>query len=274
MHFHTLSFSEGHPARQPAPLCRKLLRAYNRIVEPLQLAAIFLLAVFASGTQASTGFGFGLLIVPPLVLVAGPKDAVVISNVLATALSAFMTAQLRGAVEWRTGFVLLLAAACGMPIGLAVLIWLEPDLLQVVIATSVLLATVALARGFRIPAAGVWADAAVGLMSGALRTSTSMSGPPVVLYLQGQGLPPDRFRATLTAFFLATGLMAIVSFALGARFNEDVGFAVLAGLPALAVGWVVGNAIFARLNERIFRRVVLSVLVASSLIAIAGGVLG
>ncbi|GAB4323071.1 MAG: sulfite exporter TauE/SafE family protein [Dehalococcoidia bacterium] len=274
MYFHILSFSERHPTRQHEALCRKASAAYNRVVEPLQLAAVFVLAVFASGTQASTGFGFGLLIVPPLVLVAGPKDAVVISNVLATALSAFMTTQLRGAIEWRTGLVLLGAAACGMPIGLAVLILLDPDVLQVLIAVSVLVATAALARGFHVRRAGFWADAVVGLMSGALRTSTSMSGPPVVLYLQGQGLSPDRFRATLTAFFLATGLIAITSFTIGARFNEDIVLAVLAGLPALAVGWLVGNAIFARLNDRVFRRVVMSVLVASSLVAIAGGILG
>ena len=264
-------------------LCRKAIAAYNRVVDPLQLAAVFVLAVFASGTQASTGFGFGLLIVPPLVLVAGPKDAVVISNVLATALSAFMTTQLHGAIQWRTGLVLLAAAACGMPIGLAVLILLDPDVLQVLIAVSVLVAaaalrlgdaTAALARGLHVRKAGLWADVVVGLMSGTLRTSTSMSGPPVVLYLQGQELPPDRFRATLTAFFLATGLIAIASFIIGTRFNEDVILAVLAGLPALAVGWVIGNAIFARLNDRVFRRVVMSVLVASSLVAIAGGFVG
>lgn len=264
----------GTLAVNTGTLCQKPQSAYNRLVEPPQLAAIFVLAAFASGTQASTGFGFGLLIVPPLVLVAGPKDAVVISNVLATALSAFMTTRLRGVVEWRTGLVLLAAAACGMPIGLAVLILLDPDVLQVVIALSVLVATAALARGFHLGKAEFWGDALVGLISGALRTSTSMSGPPVVLYLQGQGLSPDRFRATLTAFFLATGLMAIASFVISARFNQDIVLAVLAGLPALAVGWLVGNAIFARLDDRVFRRVVMSVLVASSLVAIAGGIVG
>lgn len=260
--------------RQYAPLCRKRPSAYNRSVEPLQIAAIFLLAVFASGTQASTGFGFGLLIVPPLVLVAGPKDAVVISNVLATALSMFMLTRMRGAVEWRTGLVLLAAATCGMPLGLAVLILLDPDVLQVLIAVSVLVATAALARGLHFHGAGLWGDAMVGLLSGALRTSTSMSGPPVVLYLQGQGLSPDRFRATLTAFFGATGLIALLSFAISSRYNEAIGVAVMAGLPALAVGWVAGNAIFSRLNDRVFRRVVMAVLISSSLLAMVGAVAG
>lgn len=229
---------------------------------------IFLLSAGASVVQAMTGLGFGLMIVPPLVMVVGAKDAVVVSNVLGTVLSAVLLARNHGHVEWRTGAILFASTVVGMPIGLLVLIWIDPDVLQVVIAATVIVFTVLLAKGMQLHSAGLLGDALTGLASGVLRMSTSMSGPPVVIYLQGRGISSERFRATLAAFFTAGGALGIVLFAVGGRLDRDVGLEVLAGSPALAAGIVGGSALYRRVDEGLFRRVVFAVLILSSVLAI------
>jgi uncharacterized membrane protein YfcA len=233
-----------------------------------EAVAVFLLAAGASVVQSLTGLGFGLLIVPPLVLVVGPKDAVVVSNVLATILSGALLVRQHPQVEWRTGTALLVAAIAGMPLGLLVLVVISPGALQVLIAVTVILFTLLLARGLRIHAAGLAGDAVAGLISGVLRTSTSMSGPPVVLYLQGTGMSPDRFRATLAWFFVASGVISIGLFGLAGRLDGRVGAEVAVGFPALAAGLAGGSALYRRVDAALFRRVVFGVLLVSAVLAL------
>jgi len=237
-------------------------------MDPLQALAIFLLAAGAAVVQSLTGLGFGLIIVPPLVMVLGAKDAVVVSNVLGTVLSGVMLTRIHAGVEWRMSLVLLASAVAGMPIGLAILILIDPGLLQVLIASTVIFFTILLTRGMQIHSAGLLGDAVSGVLSGILRMSTSMSGPPVVIYLQGRGLTSDRFRATLAAFFVASGCISIVLFLASGQFSRKIGLELLPGLPALFFGLAVGGALYSRIDELRFRRLVRTVLFASAALAI------
>ena len=47
---------------------------------------------------------------------------------------------------------------------------------------------------------------AAGFLSGVLTTSISVSGPPIVLWLEARGARPEEFRASLAASFLALNL--------------------------------------------------------------------
>ncbi len=237
-------------------------------MDPVEASLVIVLAGLAAFTQSLSGFGFSLFIVPPLALVVGPKDAVVLANALGTAVNLAMIARAHAHIEWRLGFTLLAGAAAGMPLGLFVLVVIDPTPLQVVIAVTVLVSTVLVWRGATLHGAGKLGDVAVGVVSGILNTSTSMSGPPVVLYLQGRGVAPESFRATLAAFFCASSLIAVVLFSVGGRFTSDIVLLAFASLPALGIGWVAGNRVYGRLDPAQFRRVVIGVLLASGVLAL------
>ena len=239
-----------------------------------EAVAIVSLVFAASAVQAATGLGFGLLIIPPLVLVTGVKDAVVISNVLSTALSSLLLFQVHGSVAWPTVMRIFLASCVGMPIGLAVLILADPRVLQVVVAVAVIVFTVLLARGVRLTAAGWHGDAMTGLASGVLRTSTSMSGPPVIIALQGRGMESAVFRGTITAFFVASGVVSVGLLAASGRFHASVLLQVAVALPAVVIGLVVGAALYRRANEQLFRRAVLAILFVSAAVALLAAAVG
>lgn len=236
---------------------------------PIDAVLIFLLAAGASLVQALTGLGFGLMIVPPLILVVGVKDAVVVSNLLGMLLSAGLLLRTHEHVEWRTGLTLLVGAVLGMPLGLAVLIWANPDVLQLVIAVAVIVFTVLLSRGLRIHGGGLAGDGLTGVLSGVLRMSTSMSGPPVVIYLQGKGLGSIPFRATISAFFALSGVVGAALFLVGGQITGDVLREVAVALPALTVGFAGGQVLYARIDEARFRKLVLAVLFTSAALAIS-----
>jgi uncharacterized membrane protein YfcA len=228
----------------------------------------------AALTQAVAGFGFALLLAPPLALLIGPKETVVVSNILSTGLNLVMAARLHEHVDWRLWSRLVAGGLVGMPIGLAMLIWLDPASLKLIIAGSVIVFAVLLMRGLEVHHGGRVGDGLIGVVSGVLNTSTSMSGPPVVLYLQGQGVSPERFRGTLTAYFFVTSLIAVGLLALGGRFDRDAGLAAALAFPALALGWLIGDRIYRRVDRTVFRRLVFVILFASAGIAIFSVVLG
>lgn len=238
-----------------------------------EVAAVVALAGMASFSQSLSGFGFSLLIVPPLALVVGPKEAVVMANLMGMMSSSLTITSMHDAVQWRLGAWLFVSAAVGMPVGLLVLVAVEPAVLQVIIAVTVLVATTLIWRGLHLQAQNRPLDLVAGFLSGVLNTSISMSGPPLVLYLQNRGLTPGQFRATLNAFFLASGITATLLFVIGGRIGSyELGMA-LASLPLVALGWLIGHRIFERLHPAQFRSAVIVVLFASASLALVGAVL-
>lgn len=236
---------------------------------PTALALLGMVA-FAALTQSTAGFGFSLMLVPLLSLLIGPKDTVVTANVLSFVLDIALLSRLRHLVEWRLGIMLFVGALVGMPFGLLLLIWLSPAQLQVLIAVMVILFTILLIRGLRLHGSGRSGDILAGIVSGILNTSTSMSGPPVVLYLQGKEIPQIRFRATLTAYFGAISLIAVGLLSATGHFDRTVGAASLLAIPALIVGGVAGNWLHYRVPERFFRRLIYAILFLSAFSALAG----
>ncbi len=242
-------------------------------VSPLDLALISVLSMLAALPQNVTGFGFALVLAPLFVLFIDADHTVVIVNILAMLTAAAVVWRLRHSIAWGTAGALFAASLAGMPLGLLVLLFVDVDVLQVLIALAVLSGTLALARGLTIGASPRIA-ALAGLAGGFLRTSTSAAGPPIIIYLQGRQLPPDTFRSTGSCFLMTTGVVAFVLYAATGRLDADTGLAVGAALPGIIIGTAVGATLAGRISERWFRRAVIAVLVASALIALTTAFLG
>lgn len=244
--------------------------AINAGVEwPLALAIVVLAAV-AAFIQALSGFGFALFIVPFLAILIGPRDTVLLANLLSTFSGAVQATHLRHSAERRMAGVLMLGSCIGMPIGLAVLLLVDPDVLSLLIAGMVILFTVLLMRGLAMHSAGRIGDFAAGITSGVLNTSTSMSGPPVVLYLQGRGMAPLQFRATIAAFFFVTSSIGVALLLIAGGGKPYVFGAFALCVPAVFAGQRAGNLLFKRVDVVAFRRLVYGILLVSGLVAIVG----
>src|SRR5512143_3814609 len=102
-----------------------------------EIAAVVLLAGMASFSQALSGFGFSLLIVPPLAIVVGPKEAVVLVNLMGMLSSSLTITGMHESIDWRVGAWVFGRSAVGMPFGLLVLVAVTPSVLQVIIAVTV-----------------------------------------------------------------------------------------------------------------------------------------
>ena len=119
-----------------------------------------------------------------------------------------------------------------------------------------------------------WAAPAAGLASGALTTSTTTAGPPVVLYMLARGAPPVQTRDTLTATFI--GFAVHRRGGAGRSAGDDWvphADALAALVPAVVVGHLAGRPVFARIAEHRYEPVLTGVLIATALAGLATALL-
>jgi hypothetical protein len=112
---------------------------------------------------------------------------------------------------------------------------------------------------------------AVGFATGALTTSAGVSGPPLALWLSRCRLGPGQLRDSLSAMFLAIGLIALLALApvLGnAHLHPTV---LLLALGAVLAGHAVGSRAFTRLNPARFEPLLLLVVAAAGVASLVGG---
>jgi uncharacterized membrane protein YfcA len=233
----------------------------------------FAIAALAAFAQSVSGFGSALVAVPLLSVLAGPRAAVVTITALSIAMTALATARERRHVQWRVAGTLAATGLIGMPVGLLLLTSLGPRPLTLLIAALVLVVTVMLASGWSAQP-GPWARRSAGVLSGAMLTSTGMNGPPLVITLHALRLRADAFRATLQAVFCVQDVAAVAGFVAVGQLNRTVLVAVAAGLPGLPMGWLLGDRVFTRIDQHVFRRVVLGMLVVSAVAAGASAIIG
>jgi uncharacterized protein len=222
----------------------------------------------AAMLQSASGFGFSLIAVPIISILVGAKVAVVATDTLAFAIILSIAVSGRRDVQRRVLRVVTIAAVVGMPEGLWILTHVGDRVLSVVIACVVIGLTMLLISGASAPE---WAggDVAAGVVSGVLATSTGTNGPPLVLALHARGVPATEFRATLSAAFVLQDIVAMLGFAVTGQFTAEVWRVVAVGLPGLVVGRLVGDRLFASLDQRRFRAVVLGLLLVTGVLTLA-----
>lgn len=239
------------------------------------VAAIFI-TCGAALCQSLTGFGFALVMVPLLSLAWDVKSAVVTSTVLGTVVLLPLLFEARRHVRLGTAAALVAGSLAGVPAGILLLDWIDPEALKILVGVTVVAASVLVyrVRDVRATRAGVIPAVAAGAVSGILGGSTSMSGPPAVLYLLGTEKDVEAFRGTILAFFLPMSLVTIAGLAVVGRVTPDVVRTSVIALPALVVGLVIGAWLRYRVREELFRLLVLVFLILTSIGVIVSASLG
>jgi uncharacterized protein len=230
----------------------------------LVVAGIILLA---STVHAVTGFGYALVATPLLALTVDPHTAVVATTLSALAMTITIAVRQRQHAEWKVAMIATAGIVVGMPLGLWVYAATSEQVLTALIGVGVLGCTLMVWRRVKVHG-NIPVLVGVGLISGALSTSTGTNGPPMVAAFQGMGYDPNKFRATLAAVFAATSVLSLVGFAVAGQVDTQSIWIGLVGLPVVQLGWFAGNAIFNRIDAERFRKVVLVSLLVSAAVTL------
>lgn len=238
------------------------------------LLLIFLSVLFAGFLQTITGFGYALAAVPLLMFFLSPKDAVMLVLITGVFLKALMIVRTRADGDFRAIMPLFFASVIGALPGSYVLKVVSDETAKIFVGVILVIAAFAMAREchveFKRPKL---VEGLVGMISGFLGSTTSFSGPPIVFYmLNDNSANKESIRANLARFFVLGNIVSIVlGYYFGTLHLAALTTDILISLPALVIGFWLGDKMFNRMDAAVFRRLALWVICLSGLASVGSG---
>ena len=225
---------------------------------PIALAAITLLAAFVNG---ALGYGFSSITVPVALLFLANRvlnPALVLIEVV---LNAYVLWNNRDALPlvWRRVMPMVIGLVPGIVFGTAIVAEVHPGWLRFGTFVALLPLILLQAAGYRRP---IKAERSVSVGFGAglgvLYSVTTISGPPLAIMLNNQGLAKRDFRAALGAVRLAESSMTAVASAYAGLFTANSLSLIPWIVPSIVIGVPMGAYVIQRVRVETFRRICMS----------------
>ncbi len=239
------------------------------IAQALATDGFLLLAfggVLAGLVRGFTGFGTAMVYLPFAAQVLDPVWVLV--TLLVIEISGPIPAIPRAIRDGQPLDVLRLCAGAviGAPIGVAILLALQPAAFRygIAIMTAILLAL--LISGFRyhgrVTQPLIYGT---GALAGLTGSSVGVPGPPVILLYMARPLPIATIRANILLFLFLLHAFMIVLFSVKALVTVEPVMIGLCLMPLYATAILVGSAIFDPRREAVYRWVAYTVIAGSAI---------
>src|SRR5712672_363843 len=219
------------------------------------------IALFAAFVNGAIGYGFSSLTVPLALIFYTNRilnPAVVVVEVFLNLYVLFIN--LNGvAAVWKRVFPILIGLLPGIAVGAFVLASLQPGWIKFGTYIVILPLILVQAAGWRRPIRSTWLiGLPFGTALGILYSVTTISGPPLAILFNNQGLVKSEFRAGLALVRVAeSSVTAIVYYQLG-MFTAESGNLLWVFVPCVAVGVPLGAYVIRHLDAETFRRICMS----------------
>jgi len=224
----------------------------------IALAGITLLAAIVNG---ALGYGFSSITVPVALLFLANRvlnPALVLIEVV---LNAYVLFNNRDAFAnvWRRLMPMVIGLAPGILLGTILITRVNPAWLRFATFVTLLPLILLQAAGYRRPIKSErGAGLAFGSGLGVLYSVTTISGPPLAIMLNNQGLAKRDFRAGLGIVRLAESSMTAVAYAYAGLFTVQSLSLIPLIVPSIVVGVPLGAFIIQRVRPETFRRICMS----------------
>jgi uncharacterized protein len=224
----------------------------------IALAGITLFAAFVNG---ALGYGFSSLTVPVALVFYTNRvlnPAIVVIEVLINLYVLLINLNGVPAI-WRRVFPIVIGLLPGIAVGAFVLASLQPGWIKFGTYTVILPLILLQAAGWRRPIQATWLiGLPFGTALGILYSVTTISGPPLAILFNNQGLVKNEFRAGLALVRVAeSSVTAFVYYQLGLFITESENILMVL-MPSVVVGIPLGAYLIRRLDAETFRRICMS----------------
>ena len=238
----------------------------------LEILVVVIATLCGSTVLSTLGFGIGMVATPILLLIFDPQTAIVTLSPAGTVLSALIAWRHRDHILMRETLPIALLGMAGAFTGVYVLSTSDDQLLKIAIVTLIIPLTI---LSFfnptnlkdRIPfpkVVGPFIGYLVGLMLG----SMAIGGPLLVIFLIVRGWKSYAIRGSMSFFLLCVMVCALIGFVPAGLYGEGrIVLSAVAFVPMIAGFWV-GSRLANRMNENLFRKCSVTVIVLSSLTVI------
>jgi uncharacterized membrane protein YfcA len=248
-------------------------RAASWIVMSVSDPAAYLIlsaGVFAGAVVSGlAGFAFSAVAGAVLLHVLPPTEAVPLMMACSLVPQGAALVALRGTVKWRGNLVLIAGGAIGILPALHLLHHVDAETFRT--GFGVFLAAYAAWMLLRPPMPPTrersdrLRDAVVGFGGGLVGGLTAMPGALPTIWCDLRGMSKDQRRGVVQPYIVAMQLLALLLMLSRNGLSTKAVLDLTISLPALVAGTVLGVALFDRINDALFRYVVLAVLLIAGL---------
>ena len=218
----------------------------------------------------TVGFGIGVASFPLLLLLLDPQTAVVVINTVSLPMFSLVIWQTRRHIPLRQVLPIAAAGMVGVPVGIFILRDADTVFLRIAIAGLIIALT--LLAGFntrwtlpRSTPVGV----GVGFVVSVMLNAFGVGGALMALAWLSHRMSSRALRGSLSLYFLAVEGAGVIGYwAAGLLTAERLQLIGVALLP-VALGFGVAMLILRRINEEMFRRLVIVAIVATSVMVLA-----
>jgi len=224
----------------------------------VELVAITLFAAVVNG---GLGYGFSSITVPLALLFLSNRVLNPALVLIEVALNAYVLFVNRGAlgVVWKRVLPIVIGLLPGVIVGTMIVTRVSPSWLKLGTYLVLLPLILLQAAGVRRP---IHSEKAIGLPFGlglgVLYSVTTISGPPLALLLNNQGLDKREFRAALGFIRLAESSFTAIAYLSMGLITTQSNLLIPQILPSVLIGVPIGAALIRQMKVETFRRICMS----------------
>jgi len=211
--------------------------------------------------QSITGFGFAVVGTPLLLFFMQPMQVVSLMTFGALLLNLLVIYKTRGQSDPKVIWPLFAASLVGIIPGVYILKIIDPVLLKFCIGVLILVVAFFMASDYVVAIKRErLATVLVGIVSGFMGGSTSLSGPPVALFLMNQQQNKEAFRANLVRYFCFGNIATLIVMYYMDTVDTGAFTQFLYAIPGVLVGVWLGEKAFAKVSANFFRKLTLGII--------------
>jgi uncharacterized membrane protein YfcA len=224
---------------------------------------VFALAAFVGGfVSGFSGFAMGLIVSGVWLHIITPTQTATLIAGYGLLTQGYGIFKLRRVLNMRKAWPLALGTVIGIPIGVSILAYLNPVYLRFGVGVLLMIYSIyGLARPVFAPMKiGTGADVAIGISNGLLGGLTGLGGVISTISCQWRGWPKDLQRAVFQPVLFVSFVVISASQAAAGSITKDTLTLYVLGVPFMVVGLWFGFRLFGKIDDEIFRKTVLSLL--------------
>ncbi|HYN10404.1 MAG TPA: sulfite exporter TauE/SafE family protein [Vicinamibacterales bacterium] len=226
-----------------------------------ELLVLVVLTLAAAIVNGALGYGFSSITVPVALLFLTNRVLNPALVPIEVVLNAYVLWVNRESLRhvWRRVLPIVIGLAPGVIVGTMIVSSVSPDWLKFGTFAILLPLILVQAAGLRRP---IHRERAVGLVFGGgvgvLYSVTTISGPPLAIMFNNQGLAKQEFRAALGFVRLAEASMTAAAYTYAGLFTAQSAALIPWILPSILIGVPIGAALIKRVPAETFRRLCMS----------------
>ena len=229
---------------------------------------LFCVAGFAGGfVSGFSGFAMGLVVSGVWLHIITPLQTAALIAGYGLLTQGYGIIKLRQALNWRAIWALSLGTTIGIPVGVLLLTYIDPVYVRLGVGVLlVLYAIYSLARpAFKPMKIGAATDIGIGFVNGLVGGVTGLGGVVSTISCQWRGWTRDAQRAVFQPVLFAAFVVISISLAVTGAFTTETIKLYGLGLPFMLVGIWSGFKLYGKIDDEMFRKVVLILILLAGL---------